>query len=347
VGKGRLQRRDFLKAAVALGGVLLLGSQLSRVAEAFKLALDGKVKVVWLQGAGDTGCTISLLQGAHPDLVDVITRFRLEVAFHPTVMAAQGEAAVKPLERFVEGLEPLDVLIVEGAIPKGEYCTVGEVEGKPVPIEEWVRRLGEKAGVVVAVGDCAAFGGIPAASPNPTGCKPVKEILPGKTVVNISGCPPHPEWIILTLAAVLSGEKLELDEYGRPKVFYSHYLHDLCPRRGFYDRGEFAEKFGEDKCLWKLGCKGPIVKVDCPMRLWNNGVNMCTQNGGICVGCAHPRFPETPLSPFHKEVEAVPAVLGIDLKTWAYGLAGVAALAIALHAIRRKAGTRHPEYEEV
>ena len=83
------------------------------------------------------------------------------------------------------------------------------------------------------------------------------------------------------------------------------------------------------------------------MRLWNNGVNMCTKNGGICVGCAHPRFPEPPTAPFHEEVEGVPTVLGVDLKTWAYALTGIAAAAIAAHAVRRRLGTREPEYEEV
>ena len=342
-----MHRREFLKAALTAGSLLLLSRYTAQLAEAFKLAIEGEVKVLWLQGAGDSGCTISFLQGAHPDLVDVVTQFRLAVAFHPTIMVPQGEDALKPLKDVVEGLTRLDLLIVEGAVPEGAYCSLGEVEGKPIPFEWWVRKLGEKAETILALGDCAATGGISAASPNPACCRPVREVLPGKRVVSLTGCPPHPEWITITLATLLSGETLELDEYGRPKLFYSHYIHDLCPRRGFYDRGEFAERFGEDKCLWKLGCKGPVVKADCPLRLWNNGVSMCTQNGGLCTGCAHPRFPETPTSPFHKEVEAVPAVLGIDLRTWAYGLAGIAALAIALHALRRKSGTKHPEYEEV
>ena len=343
-----MERRDFLKMAAAMGATVFLAKYASMVAEAFKPAINGEVRVVWLQGAGDTGCTISLIQGAHPDLVDVITQFRLSVAFHPTIMFTQGEEAVKPLTKIVEDMEPLDVLIVEGGVPKGNYCTVGEIDGKPVPFEWWVRKLGEKTrGAIVAVGDCAASGGIPAAAPNPTGCRPVKEVLPGKTVINITGCPPHPDWITLTLASVLLGYTPELDEYGRPKVFYSQYIHDLCPRRGFYDKGEFAEKFGEDKCLWKLGCKGPVTRADCPYRKWNNGVSMCTQNGGLCTGCANPRFPEAPTSPFHKEVEAVPTVLGIDLTKWAYAVAAAAAIGIAAHAVRRRGGTQKPEVEEV
>jgi hypothetical protein len=45
----------------------------------------------------------------------------------------------------------------------------------------------------VATGNCAAFGGLPAAQPNPTGARSLSEVLAGKPVLNIPGCPAIPE----------------------------------------------------------------------------------------------------------------------------------------------------------
>ena len=62
-------------------------------------------------------------------------------------------------------------LVVEGAIPtkdEGIYCTVGERDGHHITVLDRVKELGEKADAVIAIGTCAAYGGIAAAKPNPT-----------------------------------------------------------------------------------------------------------------------------------------------------------------------------------
>jgi hydrogenase small subunit len=314
----KIGRRDFLKMAGVIGAGAVISLYTFDIAKVFAQATDGSVHVVWLQGAGDTGCTISLLQGVDPDLVDVITEFRLSIDFHPTLMIPAGDEALESLEDAAEGITPLDVLIVEGAVPKGNYCTVGEIAGTPVPFEDWVRVLGDKAKYIVAVGTCAAFGGIPAAIPNPTGCTSVAEAL-GKElreIINIAGCPPHPDWMTLTLATVLSGVMPRLDRYGRPKEFFKNKIHENCPLRRRYEEEKFASYPSDDGCLYKIGCKGkdPGARGDCPVRLWNNKTSCCTAGkwvdedtqlypaGAPCIGCTEPEFPEYPWSPFYERV---------------------------------------------
>ena len=49
----------------------------------------------------------------------------------------------------------------------------------------------------------------------------------------------------------------DLDANLRPKAFYGKLIHENCPRRAYFDEGKFAKKFGDEGCLYELGCKGP------------------------------------------------------------------------------------------
>ena len=42
----------------------------------------------------------------------------------------------------------------------------------------------------------------------------------------------------------------------------------------------------------KIGCKGPVVKCNVPIRGWVGGVGGCPNVGGICIGCTMPGFPD-------------------------------------------------------
>jgi hydrogenase small subunit len=298
-----ITRRDFLKLAGAIGAGTVLELYKPLIAEVFAQAAANNVKLIWLQGQSDTGCTISLLQGEHPDLYDAVMRLNVNIAFHPTIMVASGEGAASVLKT----VEP-DVLVIEGSIPTGDKkhaCIVGYAGGEELVLEDVLKDLAAKTKVgIVAVGECAAFGGIPAAQPNPTNAKSVSEVL-GKTVINIPGCPAHPDWVLLTLASILLGVMPDLDALGRPAAFFGKTIHDECPRRGMYDAGKYAEELSGDGCLINLGCKGPVTLADCASRLWNNGTNMCTQGGAPCIGCTHPEFPDK-VSPFYVRTEETP-----------------------------------------
>ena len=300
-----ISRREFLKLC-GLSGLTLGLSQslLGEIVKAFEEAVAGRPPVIWFQGASDAGCSVSLLNTVHPSIAEVLLEI-ISCNFHPNVMAASGDLAISVLEDALENDAGEFILVIEGAIPtadNGIYCLVGEKQGIPVTALEWTRDLGAKAKAVLAVGTCAAFGGIPAANPNPTGCKGVRDVFRENGIdtplINLPGCPAHPDWIVGTIFHMLRYGLPELDGLGRPKLFYGRLLHDVCPNRSYFDDGEFARKFSDEKCLLMLGCKGPSSYSDCSIRLWNSGVNWCIGGGAPCIGCVSPDFPDG-TSPFY------------------------------------------------
>jgi hydrogenase small subunit len=268
-----------------------------------------EIPLVWLPAAACTGCSISLLNTASPTiknlLVDeVIPGVHVNLRFHPTIMAGSGDIVIKELEETAKQKKGGYVLAVDGAIPTGDtadYCAMGERDGKPVTIETRFVELAKNALAILGVGTCAAFGGIPAGEPNPSNCVPVRKALElhglKTPLVNIPGCPPHPDWFVGTVASILlaglpSAE--DLDDSLRPKAFYGKLIHENCPRRAYFDEGKFATKFGEEGCLYELGCKGPITYADCPTRHWNSGTNWVIGAGSPCLGCTQPEFMSLP-----------------------------------------------------
>ena len=319
---GGTSRRNFLQLAAGTAAGAVVANYTTEIGAALEGAIDGDVEVVWLQGQACTGCTISMLQGQYPSLEGVLSEFRMEVTFHPTIMPAAGEAAMDAMS-----LEP-DVLVVEGSVPyeMPEAATVGmDEDGESKPVLDWVEELAPESEYVVAVGNCASFGGWPAAEnkerlydlgENVTGARglqfekreergvfgPDFESGAGLPVVNLGGCPVHPDYLLLTLATVLNGHVPELDRYNRPKPFYEPLVHDNCPLRGYFDRGEFADKPGDEGCLIKAGCAGPYTNCDDQSRLWNDGTSVCLDVGAPCIGCMEPGFWDR-FSPFNEEVE--------------------------------------------
>lgn len=270
-----------------------------------------EVPVIWLQGATCSGCSVSILNSAHPRIAEllldeVVPGRHLNLRFQATVMAGAGEPALEVLEEAKEALRGRFILVVEGALPMAEggfYGTLGEE-----PLAKHAAALGRAAQAALALGTCAAFGGIFAAKPNPTGCISLGELFEREGIstplVNLPGCPPHPDWFVGTVATILlTGlEGLELDEYRRPKLFYGKLIHENCPRRAYFDEGKFAKYLSDEGCLYELGCKGPITHADCPLRLWNGGTNWVIGCGAPCNGCVEPGFPDL-VSPFYEKLK--------------------------------------------
>ena len=186
-------------------------------------------------------------------------------------MAGTGDVAISVLEEAVKKNRKDFVLIVEGSIPTKDdkYCTIGEMDGRLIGAREWIEKLGANAKAVVAVGTCAAFGGIPAAemrdgSGNPTGAVSLGQLLKGKTVLNIPGCPPHPDWMVGTLLHVLLKGMPKLDEYNRPLMYYGKTVHEQCERLSYYKSGKFAKIWGDEGCLYNVGCLGMDSCCDIP-----------------------------------------------------------------------------------
>ncbi len=355
-----VSRRDFLKAAALTGAGAFIAANKAEVVRAFEMAKENGVKLVWLQGQSCSACTVSLLQASDPELYDAIEELKVNIAFHQTIMQPFGDQAIEVLEN----IEP-DVLVVEGAIPVGmkEACLLGERNGQPVVFEEWVRELMAKTKVaVVGFGSCSTYGGIPAGKDgvgskydngSVTGAVGLYDFvkmygMPSAKLYLLPGCPGHPDWLMITLASLLLGVTPEVDEYYRPKAMFSRIIHDHCPRRGYYGKGQFAYSLDEtdskyEKCLYKVGCKAPFTYAACAETRWNGGINVCMNAGAPCIGCMDPGFPDN-MSPFYEAKESTEIMFGLNPTTLGQIAVGAAVLGVGAHAIRR--GTKHPEIKD-
>ncbi len=299
----RIGRRDFLKlAAGAVAAGKLAPAALARLAEVL-LSRDAP-RVIWLQGAGCDGCAVSTLNSIHYASFDSLLLNTLDVKFQSNVMAAAGDLAVSAAQ--AAGAQPGYILIIEGAIPigaAGKYC--GLWPG--TTMQQAVQQFSVNAGYILALGSCACFGGVVAGAPNPTDARSVGQVLGNDSrLVNVPGCPAHPDWLVGTLTYLINHGRLPpLDAHRRPLQYFGQRVHDKCFRRHkLCGQMVFAQQLGQGGCLEHVGCKGKKAYSDCPVRKWNAGgggrygVNWCVGAGSPCLGCCEPGFPDG-MSPFY------------------------------------------------
>jgi len=305
--------------------------------------------LLWLQAGACSGNTISLLQAEEPTVVDLLTDFGVELIWHPSLGPELGEAVQGILADLVSERKPLDIFVLEGTVITGPNGT-GRMDlfaGRPMI--EWIDELTKVASIVVGVGDCAAFGGLPAVPPNPSdstglqfhrgeaggylGKDWVSKI--GLPVINIPGCPAHPDWISQVVMAVATGRAgdLALDEYHRPSTLFTTFTHSGCTRNSFFEYKQSTLEFGQGTrtgCLfYELGCRGPMTHSSCNRILWNRQSSK-TRAGHPCLGCTEPQFPHDDLMPgtVFKTVK-VSGVIPKDLPTGADAFSYMAAAAAA------------------
>lgn len=286
-----ISRRTFLKFCSSMASAMAL-SPAAAVAMADKLVTVHRQSVIWLSFQECTGCTESLTRSHKPSMENLIFDF-ISLDYHHTLQAASGSAAELAREQAMHANKGKYILVVDGSIPVkdgGVYSTIAGMTNL-----DMLQQVAKDAAAIVAVGTCATFGGLPKASPNPTGAVSVSDIIKDKPIINIPGCPPIPVVLTGVLAHVLTFGIPELDGMGRPKSFYGDTIHDRCYRRPFYDRGLFAKSFDDEGarkgwCLFELGCKGPVVHNACATVKWNNGTSFPIQSGHGCLGCSEPDF---------------------------------------------------------
>jgi hydrogenase small subunit len=288
---GLVSRREFLKfctlVAASLGLPLGMGAKIAEAVASIK-----RPPVIWLSGQECTGCTETLLRATHPTVEHLILNL-ISLDYHETLCAPAGALAEDAKQKSISANKGKFILVTEGAIPTkdgGIYCKVG---GRPVM--EILKETAPQAAAIVAIGSCASWGGIPSASPNPTGAKSTQEVLGDKfKVINIPGCPPNPYNFLSTVLYILTFKKLpDLDDKGRPRFAYRRLIHEGCERRPHFDAGRFALAFDDDGhrrgwCLYKLGCKGPQTFNNCPAILFG-GVGARgwpVGTGSPCFGCS-------------------------------------------------------------
>ena len=267
----------------------------------------------------------------------------IRLLWHPSLSEASGDEFRDLLQQIKAGDIPLDILCLEGAVIRGPSGTgrFHMMAGTGLPMMEWVDKLAQLAQYVVAVGSCAAYGGITAGGGNPSDACGLQYDGTGKTgllgeafrarstlpVVNISGCPTHPNWVTETLMQIASGQFTEkdIDTLGRPRSYADHLVHHGCPRNEFYEFKASAEKTSDLGCLMEhMGCLGTQAHADCNTRLWN-GEGSCLRGGYACINCTAPGFEE----PGHgfsdtPKLAGIPLGLPTDMpKAWFVALASL------------------------
>ncbi len=276
-----------------------------------------EIAILWLTaGLGCDGDTIAMTGATQPSIEDLLSGalpWTPRVTLHNPFLATEvGDEFVEYFHRASRGALGPFILVVEGSIPDetnktdGYWASFGTdpSTGQPIPTAAWIDRLAPRAWAVVAVGTCAAYGGIHAMEGNPTGAMGLPDYLGwdwrsagGLPIVCLPGCPTQPDNITETLLYLLHqfvgrAPAISLDDVLRPRWLFERTVHEGCDRGGHYEQGEFADAYGSHLCIVKLGCWGPVVQCNVGKRGWMGGVGGCPNVGGICIGCTMPGFPD-------------------------------------------------------
>ncbi len=298
------------------------------------------LNVLWLQAGGCGGCSMSLLCADTADFPGLLRANGIHLLWHPALSLDSNHGLLEDcLARRVR----LDALCIEGALlcgpqGSGRFHTLA---GTGIPMIQWVRQLADVATHVLAVGSCAAWGGVTATGSNPTDARGLQHeddhrggllgsgfrAQGGLPVINVAGCPTHPGWVTDTLMALAAGALTEadLDALGRPRFYADRLVHHGCTRNEFYEYKASASKPSDLGCTMEnLGCKGTQAHADCNTRLWH-GEGSCTRAGYACISCTEPGF-QNPGHPFHvtPKFAGIPIGLPTDMpKAWFVALASL------------------------
>lgn len=266
-----ISRRAFMKYCSGIAMTLGLGTTMvPKIADA--LTGDTRPPVVWLHFAECTGCSEAFLRSAEPGVADILFDV-LNLTYHETLQAACGEKAEYNRDQTVADHAGEFICIVEGAIPTADNGVYGMIGGRTML--DIAQSVIPQAKHTIALGTCAAFGGLPAAAPNPTGAMGVKDAI-GVDTINITGCPPHPMNLVACITSYLLNNQMPpLRTDGRPEFCHGEKIHCGCT----YPHG----------CLRGYNCKGPQTYNNCHRQPYNEE-SWCIQAEHQCIGCSEPGF---------------------------------------------------------
>ena len=316
--------------------------------------------LLWLQSGGCGGCSLSLLNAESPDLLTSLKSSNIHILGHPSLSEIGGQGLLSLYQQVLANNVNIDFLCLEGAVMTGPNGSgrFHMLSGSGESMKDWIAKLAACAQYVIAVGSCAAYGGITAGGDNHTEacglqfCDDENTGLLGEAfrskaglpVINIAGCPTHPNWVTETLQQLAMGRlsSADLDDYGRPRSYADHLVHHGCPRNEYYEFKASANLPSELGCLMEhLGCLGTQAHGDCNTRLWN-GEGSCLRGGYACINCTAPGFQE-PGHTFAEtpKVAGIPIALPTDMpKAWFVALASLSKAATPIR-IKQNASTDH------
>lgn len=306
---------------------------------------DGQAKanLLWLQSGGCGGCTLSLLCAESPDVLTTFEAAGINVLWHPSLSEESGAEFHDILDGVESGRTRLDILCLEGSVIRGPNNSgrFHMMSGRDEAMKDVIERLAGLAHHVVAIGSCAAYGGITSAGDNPSDACGLQysgeeksgllgaefTSQSGLPVVNVAGCPTHPNWVTDTLTQLAAGEfsKKHVDDVARPRSYADHLVHHGCPRNEYYEFKASAVKPSDLGCMMEhMGCLGTQAHADCNTRLWN-GQGSCLRGGYACINCTAPGF-EEPGHTFYEtpKIAGIPVGLPTDMpKAWFVALSSL------------------------
>ena len=197
-------------------------------------------------------------------LLDFLEQYHVQLLWHPSLSLESPKELAGLIDRILAGEQELTLLCIEGSILHGPNGTGRYDTFHGQPKKDLIAALGNKAEYVLAMGTCAAFGGIPAAPPNPTEASGLQctntqpgglfgaewRSRAGMPVLNLTGCPVDAATMLQTMGFVLEGMPLELDAYHRPLTVTP------CLSDHFQKKCRTAEKVGY-ACYGCIGAKFP------------------------------------------------------------------------------------------
>lgn len=276
-----------------------------------------KSSIVWLQGLTCNGNSHSFLN--YPHMQSFAASF--EMLYHPLLSGSCDFITL------LNSDAPFDFLILEGALSRDERL----IQRFNIPFYEILDNLSSRAKYIICAGSCASFGGVfRLRDPK----KITGALFSGKekggywleknNVINISGCPLHPKWLVETLTTLHNEQKILLDEFLRPRDIFSYLAHQGCLRNEYFEWKVDSKQLGEKEgCLfYEHGCLGPMSHANCNKILWND-VSSKTRAGSPCLGCTEFDFPRRALYETHKNMSLPQTPFGISKRAY-YTLAGVA-----------------------
>jgi len=308
IANAGVSRRSFMRYCMGLSAIMAIPTSLMpKLVEA--ALLSPVTSVVYLSFQECTGCLESLINvfpstKYKTDSIENILLTALSLDYSETLMAPSGDKAEKSREDAIA--KKNYILVVDGSIPDDKAGAGFFIQSGKTGLQ-LLKAAVTNAAVVVSVGTCASFGGLPAAKGptgiSPTGAISIKAALKSfggtyatKKVINVSGCPPIAEVIAGTLIYwILNKKAPALDSNLRPKMFYGETVHDECYRKEFFEDGLFVNSFDDagarkGYCLFNMGCKGPITHNACTTLKWNQGTGFPMEAGHGCLGCSEPGF---------------------------------------------------------
>ncbi|MCF6254321.1 MAG: HupU protein [Thiomicrorhabdus sp.] len=266
------------------------------------------MNILWLQSGGCSGCTLSFMGLEEQDLLSWSNMLDLNWLWHPSLTENSAQETQTMVQKVLNNEIILDIFCLEGSVIMGPNGTgrFHMLSGFNVPAKELILQLSQKAGYVLAIGTCAAYGGITAAGNNlveATGLQydqnQFGSLLPKHfrsamqlPVINISGCPVHPAWVAETIGLIALNQFTEssMDSVGRPLFYANKLVHHGCSRNEYYEYKASAQKPSDLGCMMEnMGCIGTIAHADCNERGWH-GNSSCTKGGYACIDCTSPDF---------------------------------------------------------